>query len=753
MRRGAISAVIFLLCALACQGTQLLAQDTAHAWRLPKAAPLLTRWARDVSPANVHPEYPRPQMARPEWLNLNGLWEYAEMKPGDASPFSKSLGGGRILVPFPVESALSGVMRRMDRMWYRRTFTVPPGWAGRRVLLHFGAVDWESTVYINGKLLGRHRGGYDEFSFDITEALAHAGPQELLVGVFDPTDAGDQPRGKQVRSPGGIWYTSTTGIWQTVWMEPVADAHIEGLTMTPDVGGECLHLAVNVSPAGRALDVKATASDSGILIGASTGRAGTDIRIPVPSPKLWSPSAPFLYDLAVVILRDGKPVDEVRGYFGMREIRVARDKRGIDRLMLNGRFELMVGPLDQGFWPDGIYTAPCDEALRTDIEAAKKLGFTMARKHVKVEPERWYYWADKLGLLVWQDMPSGNNGTAQAKTQFETELARLVATHRNHPSIIMWVVFNEGWGQYDTERLTSWVKGADPSRLVDNASGWTDRSVGDVTDIHSYPAPEAPRKNERRAGVLGEFGGLGLAVDGHTWKKEHWGYQGMASAEALTSRYEIFLERAYRMRDTAGLSAAVYTQLTDVEVECNGLLTYDREILKPDAERIAHVNRGDFSLVPPPPVVEVVVPTSEAGGQTWRYTVTRPGGDWQKTGYDVSGWKEGPGGFGTEGTPGARVGTVWNTPDIWLRREVVVPDRHFSSLHFRIHHDEDAEVYVNGVQVGEFSGYVTEYEDVPVGPEAVGALVPGNNIIAVHCRQTGGGQYIDLGIVDVLPRR
>ncbi len=721
-------------------------------WKIPSNAPLLTKWAKAVSVKNALPEYPRPQLVRDEWLNLNGLWQYADAKEGEDPPFGKEL-GGRILVPYPIESALSGVMKSADRLWYRRTVVLPKKWVDHRTLLHFGAADWEATVYVNGKLVGRHRGGYDSFSFDVTEALKPDGPQEILVGIFDPTDQGDQPRGKQVLKPGGIWYTPTTGIWQTVWLEPVDPAYISALLIVPDVDAKKLRLTVLSAGIGSQLSARVDVLEGGKAIIETEGRIGEEIPIPITSPKLWSPDHPFLYDLKIELLRDGKKLDVIKSYFGMRKIEVAKDSHGINRILLNGEFAMQVGPLDQGFWPDGIYTAPTDQALRSDIEMMKKLGFNMARKHVKVEPDRWYYWADKLGLMVWQDMPSANNRTDDAKKQFETELEKLVVNHYNHPSIIMWVVFNEGWGQYDTERLAAWVKQLDPTRLVNNASGWSDKKAGDVLDIHNYPTPKSPEPDPSRAIVLGEFGGLGLAVEGHTWKKEHWGYQGMADVEQLTSRYEKFMKKVHEFKEDPGLSAAIYTQITDVEVECNGLMTYDRAIVKPKLERVAAVDRGDFSRVPPEPIVNVVVPTSEKQPVLWRYTMEKPAETWHASNFDDAQWKAGPGGFGTSETPGAIVRTEWKTSDIWLRSEVMVPDKRYATLQFRLHHDEDAEVYINGVLAGTFGGYSTEYEEVPMTAAGRAALKSGKNMLAVHCKQTEGGQYFDVGIVEVLPAK
>ncbi|HUU11972.1 MAG TPA: glycoside hydrolase family 2 TIM barrel-domain containing protein [Phycisphaerae bacterium] len=721
------------------------------AWE-PAKGPLMTRWAKDVSPDKVHPEYPRPQMVREDWLRLNGLWQYAEAKEGEAPPVGKDL-DGQILVPFPIQSALSGVMKEADRLWYRRTFAVPAKWKGQRVVLHFGAVDWETTVYVNGKKVGEHRGGYDAFSADITDALKAGGEQELIVGVFDPTDKGDQPRGKQVLKPGGIMYTAVTGIWQTAWLEPVPAAHIRRLVLTPDVDGKCLRLTAETAGAAEGLTVEAVATDGGKEVGKISGDAGKELRLSVPDAKLWSPDTPHLYDLKVELRKGGKPVDAVTSYFGMRKIELGKDADGVVRLLLNGKFVFQVGPLDQGWWPDGLYIAPTDEAFKYDVQITRQLGFNMARKHVKVEPDRWYYWCDRLGLMVWQDMPSGNNATPEAKKQFETELVALVEGFRNHPSIILWVVFNEGWGQHDTERYVRLVKERDPSRLVNNASGWTDKKVGDVNDIHSYPNPRSPKPEPTRAVVLGEFGGLGLGIDGHTWKKEHWGYKGMADREELTAAYERLLQAAYKLKDTEGLSAVVYTQTTDVEVECNGLLTYDRAIVKPDLERVSAVNRGDFSRVPPPPIVKTVVPTSEEQRQEWRYTFEKPADEWIKADFDDSAWKKGPGGFGTGGTPGAVIGTEWKTADVWLRREVTIPQGDWHKLAFRVHHDEDAEVYVNGVKAAEFKGYVTGYEERPINDQGRAAVKPGKVVLAVHCRQTQGGQFIDLGLVDVVPAK
>ncbi|MBN2475081.1 MAG: glycoside hydrolase family 2 [Pirellulales bacterium] len=735
MNRLSILAIIVILLAVAWPAG-------AEDWK-PAAGPLMTRWAKDVSPDNAHPEYPRPQMVRSRWLNLNGLWQLDAAEADDAVPAGKEL-PRQILVPYPVESALSGVMRAADRVWYRRTFEVPGGWNGQRVMLHFQAVDWEAVVYVNGKQVGIHRGGYDPFCLDITDALNPSGDQELIVKVFDPSSDGDQPRGKQVKNPRGIWYTPTTGIWQTVWLEPVPATRIGRVMLVPDVDGSCLRLTVEGIGTGVENTVLAVARDGDGEVGRAFGGVGAEIKLNIPQDKLklWSPADPKLYDLSVTLKQGEMTVDEVESYFGMRKIELAKDADGRMRMRLNGEFLFQMGPLDQGFWPDGLYTAPTDEALRYDIEVTRRLGFNMTRKHVKIEPQRWYYWCDKLGLLVWQDMPSGNNNTPESKLQFETELRQMVGGLCNHPSIIMWVVFNEGWGQHDTERYVAEVKKMDPSRLVNNASGWTDKTVGDVLDIHKYPGPAAPKPEANRAGVLGEFGGLGLGVDGHTWTEKTWGYRGTADSEELTRRYQNLLRGVWQFQ-SQGMSAAVYTQITDVETECNGLLTYDREVIKPNVKKVAAANRGQV------PKQKIVVPTSKLEAVSWRYTLEKPADDWYRSDFDDSAWKEGPGGFGTERTPGAAVRTAWDSQEIWLRRQFELPQVKTEDLLLLVHHDEDVEIYLNGVLAARAAEFTIDYEELSIRPEALRTLRPGKNVMAVHCQQTQGGQYIDVGVVEL----
>lgn len=715
---------------------------TSSEWK-PAGDHIKTRFAADVDPNNPHPEYPRPQMAREDWMSLNGLWDYAITTNTSAAPGAWN---GKILVPFPIESSLSGVGARLDEnslLWYRRKVTIPNGWAGRRIMLHFGAVDWEAKVTINGKPVGSHKGGYDNFSFDITKELAGRGEAEIVVSVFDPTEA-DQPRGKQSRKPEGIFYTPASGIWRSVWLEPVPETSISNIKILPNLKNGTLTVeAFGKDGASiQNLEARAEATAGGRSIAGATGDSAHPLTLFIKTPRAWTPDDPFLYDLNISIARNGKIVDSVKSYFGMRDSAIGKDEKGEMRMLLNGKFVPQIGTLDQGFWPDGIYTAPTDAALRYDIEMLKKLGFNMTRKHVKVEPDRWYYWCDKLGLLVWQDMPSGNNTTPESKRQYESEMREMIGELYNHPSIVLWVVFNEGWGQYDTPRVASFAKNLDPSRIVSNASGWTDYKCGDVMDIHNYPPPAAPAREASRAIVLGEFGGLGLPVDGHTWTKQHWGYQGMEDSKRLTRQYARFLQKTWELIQKNGLSAAVYTQTTDVETECNGLLTYDRAILKVDLETTAAANQGILKS----PKLTTLAADARTDKVAWLYTTSKPAGEWYKPEYDTKGWNAGAAGFGTVITPGAIVKTEWKSSDIWIRREFMLNSIPSGNITLQMHHDEDAEVYINGILAAKAGGYTVDYEIHDISEAARASLREGKNVIAVHCKQTNGGQYLDVGL-------
>jgi hypothetical protein len=723
------------------------ASEQAGSWK-PVEGRLLTRFARDVSPAAPRPEYPRPQMVRKDWLNLNGLWQYA-IRPKDA-PSPGPAFDGDILVPYPVESALSGVGKAVapdQRLWYRRLVRVPPAWKGQRVWLRFDAVDWECTVVVNGREVGRHTGGYDPFGFDITDALTKQPDQEIVLAVWDPSDAGSQPRGKQVLKPRGIWYTPSTGVWQTVWLEPQPAVAIERLRIVPDI--DTGTVSVTALTTGRAdrLRVRATIADEGLPVGSAEGPAASAVTITVPKPKLWSPKQPFLYALTVTLSQGDRRLDEVSSYAGLRKISIGRTADGVARLLLNNEPLFQYGFLDQGFWPDGLHAAPTDEAMRFDIAATLGIGMNLARKHIKVEPERWYYWADKLGLLVWQDMPSGKNDTPESRSNFASEWQRIIDARSNHPSIVMWVTINEGWGQPDkagTRELADWTARYDPTRLVNNASGWTDAGAGHLTDIHRYPGPSMPALERNRAAVLGEYGGLGLPVRGHTWQDEkNWGY--------VTYKDPAELDRAYRERVAdlrllvaRGLSAAVYTQTTDVEVEVNGLITYDREVVKIAPERLLGINQTLFTGVPHE---TAILPTSELAGRTWRYTTSAPPEGWMSGGFDDGTWDRGVAPFAAGSTEGVPQRTAWTTGDIWLRQAFDWNGGPADGLYFVLAHDEDATVYLNGVEAARVTGYTTGYVMVPVGVEAARALKTGSNLIAVTCHQTKGGQAIDVGLV------
>jgi len=567
----------------------LLAAD----WKLADT-PLTTPWTSQVNPSHALPEYPRPQMVRKDWINLNGLWDYAirpratQVKDWD----------GRILVPFPLESALSGVKKPLtpdQLLWYHRSF-VAPNLKGKRLLLHFGAVDWQAEVWINGKSMGKHEGGYDPFTFDITAAVKGGKEdEELVVAVWDPTDSGSQPRGKQVLNPNSIWYTAVSGIWQTVWLEPVPEHYVSELTMIPDIEGNRLHLTVD-SPASGEYGVRVALA--GKTVGQATGQLNSPSEVLLSDVEPWSPGSPTLYDVEIS-LPEG---DRVTGYFGMRTVEVRKDSAGFNRIFLNGRPLFTIGPLDQGWWPDGLYTAPTDAALRSDIETLKRMGFNMCRKHVKVEPARYYYWCDKLGFLIWQDMPSAmpkehsavkrDGGadlpfTEAESADYRRELAAEIHNLRNAPSIIAWVPFNEGWGQHDTNAILQWVKSLDGSRLVDGPSGWEDRGYGDMKDMHDYPGPSMYPVLDNRASVLGEFGGLGLPIEDHLWwNQRNWGYRTFADRTALQAGYEALMQKLEPLV-RQGLAAAVYTQTTDVEGEVNGLMTYDRKVIKYDVDKLA----------------------------------------------------------------------------------------------------------------------------------------------------------------------
>ena len=583
-----------------------LCSSTFAQWK-PAGDKIKTSWGEQLDPKNVLPEYPRPIMERSDWKNLNGLWKYAITKKGDPTPAAYQ---GDILVPFAVESSLSGVgkmINEKEELWYQRTFDVPSAWRGKQILLHFGAVDWKAEVWVNDVKVGEHTGGFTPFYFDITSVL-NKGNNDLVVKVWDPSDRGEQPRGKQIANPHGIWYTPVTGIWQTVWLEPVATQYITNLKTTPDIDNNSVkvEVAANTTSADK---VEVKVFDGKHLVAKGAALNGVPVELAMPAnAKLWSPDSPFLYNMEVTLYKDGKAIDQVKSYTAMRKYSIRKGQNGITRLQLNNKDYFQFGPLDQGWWPDGLYTAPTDEALVYDLKKTKDFGYNMVRKHVKVEPARWYTHCDQLGLIVWQDMPNGGPSPQwQARNYFNgTEVIRSAASEANYrkewkeiidclysyPSIAVWVPFNEAWGQFKTPEIVAWTKEYDPSRLVNPASGGNHYTCGDILDLHHYPGPNMFLYDPRRATVLGEYGGIGLVVEGNTWvnDKKNWGYVKFNTSDEVTNEYIKYGKHLLELI-RKGFSAAVYTQTTDVEGEINGLMTYDRKVIKMNEAKVREINQ------------------------------------------------------------------------------------------------------------------------------------------------------------------
>ena len=572
---------------------------------------ILTPWASQVDPLNPLPEYPRPQLERAAWQSLNGLWDYAIGPKEGEKPAPE----GKILVPFAVESALSGVGRHItadDALWYSTSFSIPKQWKGQEIWLNFQAVDWSTEVWLNGRRVGSHTGGYTAFSFNITPYIIK-GKQELVVKVLDATDNDEQPRGKQVSNPDGIWYTPVSGIWQTVWLEPTpTQARLVNYKAVTEDEGESLVVTPVVEGTKDGDKVVVRFLDGPQVLEEHKLTPGQSVTLMPADPQLWSPERPFLYGLELSIEREGKVIDKVSAYAALREIKEVTDAAGHKRIGLNGKPYFQYGPLDQGWWPDGLYTAPTDEALRYDIEQTKAFGFNMIRKHIKVEPARWYYWCDRLGILVWQDMPCPADShlgswnmwswaspeddsklTESAKATYYKEWGEILEQQQVFPCIAVWVPFNEAWAQFDTYKVVAFTKEKDPSRLVNAASGGNSyRECGDIFDSHNYPDPHMKFTSEgKQIDVLGEYGGIGWPVDGHLWQPDrNWGYVQYKSGEEVLTQYRDY---ALQLKKTIadGVSAAVYTQTTDVEGEVNGLMTYDRAVTKMPADKLYKINR------------------------------------------------------------------------------------------------------------------------------------------------------------------
>ena len=756
-----------LACWLAVSATAIL---PAAAWE-PVKDSMLTRWGRALDPQKVWQEYPRPQLVREAWTNLNGAWDYAIVAKDAAKPDKWD---GSILVPFAPEAPLSGVGRQVEpdqSLWYRRGFKSD---GKARTLLHFEAVDYQSTVWINGREVGSHTGGHTPFSFDITEAVK-PGDNEVVVRVHDATE-GFQLHGKQKLKPGGIWYTRVTGIWQTVWLETVPERSIEDLDFASDIRKGTL--TIDAKCAGKAANgesLRVSASIGGKVVATASGAIPLTVKI--PDARLWSPETPRLYDLKIELLAGGKVLDQVASYAALREFGKVRDANGNWRFTLNGKSIFHWGPLDQGWWPDGLLTPPSDAAMCSDIDFLKEAGFNMIRKHIKVEPRRYYAHCDRVGMLMWQDQVSMGYGPAtapkgsnppwtrmapnpqegvwpdEAHRQYLTEYRRMVEHLRDHPCIASWVPFNEAWGQHRSMEVGKMATELDPTRAINIASGGNFWPVGDVADEHAYPDPAFPLGDKRFDNfikVVGEFGGHGWPVEGHLWSKSttNWGYGGLPkSLDEWKQRYERSIGILAGLRKR-GIAAGVYTQTTDVEVEINGLLTYDRE-RKIDPAWLRGLSE---KLLATPDVVklEMLAPTSENQAQTWRTTTTAPAAGWETPTFDDRSWKPGEGGFGRRGMPEASPRSEWTSPEIWLRREFQIARIPQGEVVLRMFHDEDAEVYLNGAKVAETKGFTTRYIDIPLRDASM--LKAGRNVIAIHCRQSTGGQFIDAGLIEEIPQ-
>ena len=738
-------------------------------WR-KKKSPITTPWYDTIDPENVLGEYPRPQMVRDNWLNLNGIWDFKE-SIGMGRYRSAQLFDKKVLVPFPIESALSGLMltdheeRPYKTYLYNRTFTIPSEMKGKNILLHFGAVDWKCEVYVNGKQVGTHTGGYDPFSFDITSALKEEGEQELQVQFMDPTDAGGQPVGKQKIQNGGIFYTPSSGIWQTVWMGGVNNSHISELSIIPDVDNSLVKIKINGN---NALSCQAIIRiyDKGSLVTEKIGKVFQTIELPIAQPKLWSPDSPFLYDVEIELRSNNQTVDKVKSYFGMRKISMGSEN-GKACFMLNNKPIFQFGPLDQGFWPDGLYTAPSDDALIFDIEQTKALGFNMSRKHIKVEPARWYYHCDRLGLLVWQDMV--NAGSDQnllgddewVKKNFLSECDHIVSNLKNHPCIVTWIAFNEGFGQYadnsnHTRNAYNRIKALDDTRIVSSASGWVIfDNVGQVADMHSYPRPGMlPNPTSNRISVCGEYGGITYVIKDHVWKNSDMVYVSVNSGEELKDLFNSYTDLLKPLQ-ADGLGGAVYTQLTDLEGEVNGLITYDRKVVKVNEQQKEEIKKV-ISHTIKSSAIELVPTALRAKKVQWKYTNNTPAEDWNTITFNDTSWNTGVSGFGDGGAPNttydnkSTVNTEWKSNHIYLRKKFNVAEKDEklrNNLRLTLYHDDDCEVYINGVLAFSTTGYTSNYTTVDVSKEAKATLKAGENLIAVKCTQFSGGQYIDAGLI------
>jgi len=757
--------IVFIL-VLLLQYSFIQAQNWA-----PVPGQIMTNWANNVTPENVWKEYPRPQMVRTDWLNLNGLWDF-EITERDTNKIAINY-ARKILVPFCVESALSGIKETItgkQQMMYRRFFSIPSHWNQKHLILHFEAVDYETKVWVDGKYVGIHKGGYDHFQFDIAGFLNKDEKHEIKLVVWDPTNEGSQPIGKQALPAirNRTKYTATSGIWQTVWLEPTNEVAIESIKIIPNIDNGTISLQTKVVGATQGARIKIQAFDQGKEIASSIAALGEPVSLKLNQPKLWSPTNPFLYDFKLSLINDGKVVDEVSSYFGMRKISMGRDQEGYMRILLNNEIIYQLGPLDQGYWPDGLLTPASDQALRYDIAYLKKIGANMDRMHMKVQPERWYYHCDQLGILVWQDMVSPtkfiDTKSNLNPSDFELEHNITVDQLYNHPSIIQWVLFNESWGQYDTERLTAALKVKDPTRLVINASGWHDKKVGDIRDFHDYtihPAVALVNKNDDRAMVLGEAGGIDLLIPGHLWTpdlkggtkiKTDWSIdfkKGIVkSSDELIEKYKILLDDLFQLKKY-GLNAVVYTQISDVEDEISGWMTYDRKVSKLPETTFAALHEQFFK---PTMTGKFILPLSINEPQQWNYSFTAPSNDWIKN-LMLSDFKTGMAPFGIESNNVHKVNTPWNTNSLFLNKEFTLSSVP-SKLSLIACNTGITEVYINGAYVMQFNNFLKNDPEVKISEtilsdEAMKLLKLGVNQLSLKFNFPSVGKpvyYYDFGI-------
>lgn len=772
-----------------------------------------------LAESQPRPEHPRPDFQRPVWLNLNGTWEFqidkdssmpaAEIKPD--MPLAQ-----KIVVPFCPESRLSGIVQTdfMKHVLYRRSFTLPPEMQGKRILLTFGAVDFDATVWVNGRRVGSHKGGYTPFTFDVTTAL-RPGENQVFLSVYDDTASGLQATGKQCHAlqSHGCLYTRTTGIWQTVYLEAAGETWVRDFSLVSDIDSSRLLIQAWIDGPGAGATVRLAVSAEGRPVATVETRAAwrsTLAVLPIPNAQRWQVGAPYLYDLKISVERDGKTIDEVNTYFGLRKLSLDGN-----RFLINDKPVFQRTILDQGFYPDGIYTAPTDAALRRDIELSISAGFNGARLHQKVFEPRLLYWADKLGYLVWDEYPSW--GAAYAKPEVQTQILleweEELRRDRNHPAIVGWCPLNETTGApefAEMQRLLAVTQLIDPTRPFLDTSGYHHLYAGtDVFDSHNYnqnpdafrgqftvfamtgksPYQNDPAKENAYAGqpyFVSEYGGTHLATPEEVAKAraavkaaeeadqakatasgkgakskrrtQAWGYGSAAEdLEAFLARYKGLTDV---LLDNPNCFGFCYTQLTDIEQEQNGVFFYDRRP-KYDPAVLKAINARPAAYETQPPRLgtikeETILPTSEREPQTCRVTTAKPADAWFRPDYDDSTWKSVPGGFGTPTTPGAVVGTPWKSDDIWIRRPFTldhVPSR--GEIFLRVHHDEDAEIYVNGQEIVRLPGHVNQYQLIEASPKLRAALRPGRNVIAIHCHQTTGGQFIDCGIqaVQIMPEK